>query len=335
MSFHTTTGLIPVIAALLGNIFVTTIKFIASFVSGSSAMFSESIHGFADTANQFFLLIGLQRSKKLPDEEFVYGYGNERFFWALISACAIFFLGSGITIYKGINSLLHPTLLDFKPILGIILLISLIVESYTFFLAVKELKKQLPDLSFFERLKNGDPSTLAVFYEDGLAVVGIFIASTSIILTKITANPVWDATGSIIIGVCLGIIAIILIAKNRTYLLGKTIPDHLEENIIKALEADPGIEKVLDFKSRVLDIGIYRIKCEIEFNGYVLFKEIYNKEDLREQYEEVKDDYEEFKKFCVDYADRIPRLVGKKIDEIETKLKKENPGIKYIDIEIN
>lgn len=330
-----THGLLPVVAALSGNIIVTLIKFFAAFISGSSALFSEAIHSFADTTNQVLLYVGLKRSKKLPDDEFVYGYGNERFFWAVVSACCIFFIGAGVTTYKGINAIIHPEPITFEPIIFIIVAVSFIIESYTLFLAIRELKKVYPSLTWGERVKEGDPSTLAVFFEDGLAVIGVAIAALSLLLAKYTGNHIYDAIGSIIIGVSLGIVALILIVKNRVYLVGKKIPLDLQERIIAKLEKEPAIEKVVDFKSEILDIGIYRIECEIEFNGMVLLKEILKNQSLEDEYEEIKDDYEEFKKFCFDYADRIPRLVGRKIDEIERELKKENPGVKYIDIEVN
>jgi zinc transporter 9 len=330
-----TTGLIPVIAALAGNTTVTIIKFAAAIVSGSSALFSEAVHSFADTSNQVLVLIGLRRSKKIPDSEFAYGYGNERFFWALISACGIFFIGAGVTTYNGIASLLHPHEIVFHPMIAVVLAASFLIESYTFILADRELKHQYPKFGLYKRLKEGDPSTLAVYFEDGLAILGILIATLSLVLVKLTGNHVWDGLGSIFIGVSLGVVAIMLIVKNRDYLIGKKIPAEIEEAIVEELEADPAIEKVLDFKSEVLDIGVYRIQCDIEFNGNVLLREIYNKNSLKEQYDEVKDDYEEFKKFCAEYADRIPRLVGRKIDAIEKRMKAENPGVKYIDIEIN
>jgi len=210
-----------------------------------------------------------------------------------------------------------------------------VIESSTFMLAIGELRGRHPEWKWKKRLHDGDPSTLAVLLEDGIAVAGVIIAGISIALAKYTGQYFWDAIGSIIIGLSLGIMAIILIVKNRTYLIGKQIPEDLQERIIEKLEADPAIEKVLDFKSNTLDIGIYRIKCEIEFNASALLGEIMRNGSIEEKYEEVKDDYEEFKKFCVDYADRIPRLVGRKIDEIEQELKRENPGVKYIDIEIN
>ena len=330
-------GFLPVFSALAGNLAVALLKFAAFFVSGSSVMFSEAVHSLADTFNQSFLAIGLKRSTKKPSDDFAYGFGRERFFWALISACGIFFLGAGITIYRGVATLIHHEQVPSGLVPFIVLLISFIIESITFYLAFRELRAGHVNQSFKHILKNGDPSTLAVLYEDGVALLGVVVAFVSILLTSLTGKSYYDACGSIIIGLMLAGIALLLISKNREYLLGKAIPDELEEEIVSILEADPAIEKVIDFKSTTLDVGIYRIKCEIEFNGYVLLKEIYQSRSttLRDDFDEVKDDFEEFKKFCADYCDRLPRLVGRKIDEIELRLKSDYPGVKYIDIEIN
>jgi zinc transporter 9 len=328
-------GYLPVIAAIFGNTFVTIIKLIIALASGSSVLLSESIHSFADTLNQIFLFIGLKRSTIKPSNEFIYGYGHERFFWALISACGIFFIGAGITTYQGVTNLLYPKEIFLDKSIFIVLALSFVIEGITFFLAVRELKHKYQNITYWQRIKTGDPTTLAVFFEDGVALIGIIIALLSITLTFITGNSFWDGVGSIVIGALLGFVAIVLILKNRSYLLGRSVPENVREAVIELLEADPAIEKVIDFKSTVLDVGIYRVKCEIEFNGYVLLKEIYKDMNLHNHYNQVKDDYEEFKKFCVDFADRIPRLVGKKIDEIEKELKQNNPHIKYVDIEIN
>ena len=122
-----------VIVALLGNTFVTFLKTIVFFVTGSASMFAESVHSFADTLNQSLLLIGLRRSKRPADHMRGYGYGIERFFWSLISACGILFIGAGITIYHSIESLLHRGLaeISFNTLSIVVLLIALIVEGVT------------------------------------------------------------------------------------------------------------------------------------------------------------------------------------------------------------
>lgn len=328
-------GAKPVVAALLGNTFVFIIKCIAAVVSGSSALFSEAVHSFADTANQLLLFVGLRRSQKKADQDFAYGYGNERFFWALLSACSIFFVGAGVTIYEGILTLTEHAEVSFKPIVFLILFISGAVEVYTFTVAARELKRQFPDMTMWERLQAGDPATLAVYLEDGVAVIGLIVACVSISLTYLTGNVVWDAIGSIMIGACLGAVAVVLIIKNKAFLIGQTIEESLKEALIAELEADPAIEKVIDFKSTILDIGKCRIKCEVEFNGHAVLKEAYQNPTLEEQHDSLKDDYEEFLKFCVDFSDRVPRLMGRRIDEIEKKLKTKYPQVRHIDIEIN
>lgn len=328
-------GFLPVLAALMGNIFIAIIKFVAFMFSGSVALFSEAIHSVADSFNQLLLLIGIKRSIKQPDKAFSYGYGRERFFWALISACGIFFIGAGAIIYNGVDSLLHQREVLDHPIVYVVLGLSFVIELITFLIAVRALKHSYPNEKLINLIKNGDPSTLAVVYEDGLAVIGVSVAFLAIIVTRITGQYYWDAIGSVIIGLLLAVIAVVLIAKNRQFLLGKSIPPDLQDKIIRLLEADPAIDSVVDFKSTVMDVGIYRIKCSIEFNGTALLAEVYKNTSLQEQYDEVKDDFEEFKKFCMHYADRVPRLVGKKIDEIETRIRTENQGVKYIDIEVN
>ncbi len=133
-------GLLPVIAAFIGNAVVCVAKFIGFFITGSGALFSEAIHSFADTANQFLLVVGVNKSVKKPDKEFNYGYGKERFIWALISACGIFFIGCGVTVYHGILSLLERPAIHFNYWAIIILVVSFLIESSTFFIAVRELK---------------------------------------------------------------------------------------------------------------------------------------------------------------------------------------------------
>ena len=329
------TGFLPVLAAIAGNFIIAIMKFIGFSISGSATLFSEAIHSLADTFNQVLLMVGIRSSLREGDSEFAYGYGKERFLWALISACGIFFVGAGVTVYHGITSLTHHEEVYIGPAVFIILAVSFVIEAITFWIAIRELRRVNKGLSFADSLKKGDPVTIAVIYEDGIATVGVLIAFFSTLMYSLTKNHYWDAAGSIVIGLILGLMAIILISKNRQFLIEKAIPDEDRERIIEILEADPSIEKVIDFKSSILDIGKYRIKCEVEFNGSALLRKLYKKGELKEEYETVRNDYNEFIKFCAEYIDRAPRLIGERIDDIERRIKKEVPEIKHIDIEIN
>ena len=328
-------GLLPVIAAFTGNAVVCAAKFGGFAMTGSGAMFSEAIHSVADTANQFLLIIGVRRSTKKPDHHYPYGYGRERFIWALISACGIFFIGCGITVYHGVTALLEKPTFHFNVWNLYILAAALIIESFTLWLAIKDVSGHFPGAKLRKILAEADPTTLAVVYEDGLAVVGVLVAALSLIITYLTGQIYWDAVGSIIIGLLLGAAAIVLIAKNRNYLITRSVPQEIEELIIEILNADPAVEKVLDFKSAVLDVDKYLIKCDIEFNASSLIKEMSHHDFLKNEYEDVRESYENFVKFSVDYMDRVPRLVGKKIDDLEKKIRAQVPQAIFIDIEIN
>ncbi len=333
-----TPGLFPVLAALVGNAIVCVAKFIGFLVTGSGALFSEAIHSLADTANQFLLVVGVSRSTKQPDKDFNYGYGKERYIWALISALGIFFIGCGVTVYHGINALIHKPEIHFNIWGIIILLVSFAIELSTFLIALREIRRKISKNQKFKIKKilaEADPSTLAVLYEDGLALIGIMIALASLELTYLTGKIYWDALGSILIGILLGIMAVVLIAKNRNYLITKSVPKEVEEIIMDILAADPTIEKVLDFKSAILDVDKYLIKFDVEFNASALMKEMRRHQFFENEYEDAKTSFENFMKFSVEYLDRVPRLVGKKIDDIEKKIRSAVPQAVFIDIEIN
>jgi solute carrier family 30 (zinc transporter), member 9 len=318
---------------MVGNAVIAVAKFVGFLFSGSSSLFSEAIHSIADTANEALLFVGLRRSMKKPDAEFSYGYGQERFLWALISACGIFFLGAVVNIYYGASAFVHEPKEASFAIAIVILLVSLVIESFTLWLAWRELRERHPG-NFREVIAAGDPVLLAVFYEDSAAVLGVLLALGSIGLTVATGSHAWDALGSIAIGVLLGIIAVILINKNRQFLMAKSISPKMRERIIEILKSEPAIERVIDFKSAMMGDGVSRIKCEVEWNGTALLRDAFRGTSMREEWDEMEN-YEEFTRFSADFADRLPRLMGEKIDELEHKIRQEFPDVRHIDIEVN
>lgn len=330
-----THGSTSVITALTGNTIVAVIKTIVAVITGSASMFAESVHSIADTLNQSLLFIGLKRSQKPADHIRGYGYGIERFFWSLISACGILFIGAGVTIYHSIDSLLGHggDIASFNYASIVVLIIAFIIEGFTLIVAIRELKggRKLSKKIF----DDADPVTLAVVYEDGAAVLGVIIALLSQYMLYITGNHIYDGIGGIIVGLILGILAIVLITKNYQYIIGKPLKKEVQEEIIEFLQQDPCIENITDFKSVAVDTSKYRIYATVEWNGSPLYEEIYGSGDLKEEFENIKEDFKEFTKLMFRTTDRIPRLVGNHIDEIEKKIREKFPEILYVDIEIN
>ncbi len=324
-----------VVAALVGNLFLAFIKTGVSVATGSVSMFAESVHSIADTLNQSLLLVGIQRSKRPADDIHGYGYGIERFFWSLISACGVLFIGSGITIYHSIASIISPEHdVQVFSLLGVlVLLVALVIEGITLLLAIDELRNEKP-LSF-EIFENADPVLLAVIYEDGVAVCGVVFALIAQFLTYATGDARYDAVGGIAVGLALGFLAVLLIIKNHQYIIGKPLSEDVIEDIIELLGKDPCIEHVIEFKSVAVDVHKYRIFAAVEWNGTPLYEEIYDDGDLKEEFDTIKDSFKEFTKLMFRTTDRIPRLVGNRINTIEQEIISKFPQIAYVDIEIN
>ena len=302
--------------AIGANFLVCVLKFLVAFTTGSASMFAEAIHSLADTANQALLWLGLHRSQIGPSKEFPFGRGQERYVWGLISACGIFFVGAGVTIYHGIMSLLHHHRPEINKWTISVLIFALVAEGGS--LAV----------AWFER-KKGDTANLAVLLEDGAAVLGVLIAIASIFLFHVTGNEYWDSIGSIIIGVLLGIIALVLIHANLEYLIEKASPRELQDQVRKELLKLPLVEDIKDIRMIVLTPDEHRVRAEVELNGYLLVKEM--EDSLKEDFEEVET-FGDFLQFCAAFANRVTRTVGLKIDQMEETLKKRIPYLKYVDI---
>lgn len=254
-----------VLAALAGNAVVTTIKLIAALVSGSGAMLSEAIHSFADTANQLLLYLGLKRSTRERDEDFHYGYGGDRFVFGLLSAAGIFFVGCGVTTYHGIHALMHPS----PPNVGLltfgVLGVSFLIEGYVLLVAAKAFNQQRAGAPVMQFLREGaDPATVAILLEDGAAVSGVLIASAGILAGHLTGIPQFDAAASILIGLLLGVVALVLVIQNRKLLLGQAVPEGVEDRFIDVLAKWPSVVAVHDVKTRQLTPETYALKAEVE-----------------------------------------------------------------------
>ncbi|MBX3155391.1 MAG: cation diffusion facilitator family transporter [Deltaproteobacteria bacterium] len=257
--------------ALVGNGFVTAIKFVGFLLSGSGAMLSEAIHSAADTGNQGLLLLGLVRARRAPDDKFPYGYGGERFVFGMLSASGIFFVGCTVTVLHGISGLLDPH----APRLGFatfaILAISFVIEGSVLLVAVRSIWRARGTTPLFRYVReSADPATVAILLEDGAAVLGLILAALGILMTYLTGNPVWDSIASIVVGVILGVVAIDLVAQNRALLLGKAVPEGTEDRFVQIIERRPSVGAVGGVKATQLTPEEYRFKAQITLDNEYL-----------------------------------------------------------------
>jgi len=260
----TPTSAAAVVAALSGNAFVTILKFIAFFLSGSGAMLSEAIHSVADTGNQLLLYVGLKRADKEADDRFHYGYGGERFVFGILSAAGIFFVGCGITLFHGISSLVTPHTPHLTATTFGVLGASFLIEGSVLLYAVRRVRGEKGELPFFTYVRrHADPATVAILLEDSAAVLGLLLAAGGIYLSYVTGNPMFDAIGSIVVGLLLGLVAFYLVRENRELLLGRAVPEGIEDKFKETILDQPSVRSVRDVKTRQLTPEAFLFKAEI------------------------------------------------------------------------
>lgn len=256
------------LAAIVGNTALTAAKFGAFAITGSGSMFSEAIHSLADTGNQALLFFGIRQSERPADHLFPYGYGGERFLYALLSAIGIFVLGCGFTVYHGVHNLLDPPTLEFSWWSVGVLAVALVVEGTVLSLAVRTIAAQKGERSLVEFVRTtNDPTIAAVLLEDSVACLGVLVAAAGMGLSLWTGNPVYDALGAIAIGGMLGLVAVFLGMRNRTLLLGPTADPADVEAIVRLVEAHPAVRRVRQVKSRLLGSHRFRVYVDVEYDG--------------------------------------------------------------------
>jgi solute carrier family 30 (zinc transporter), member 9 len=207
--------------SIVTNSAIAAAKGFGWLVTGSPTLFAETVHSLADVGNQILLKIGEVRGRAGPDRQHPFGRGQEKFFWALVSAVSVFFVGCGINVYHGFHALLYPAMVDpFSPLVLGLLLFSLALESWTFTVALKEIG------GWRKVHENRNNTTvLAVLLEDAVALVGILL---TLLVAGVSfawgPHPTFDAMVAISVGLLLGLMAVFLAALNRTLLIDTSDP---------------------------------------------------------------------------------------------------------------
>lgn len=234
-----------IFAALTGNGLIAITKFIASFLTGSSAMFSEGIHSVVDTGNQLLLLLGLKRSKKVANKYFPFGYGKEIYFWSFVVAITIFGVGAGISIYEGIHSLSDPHPIQNAYVNYIVLGLAMIFEAGAWYFALKEFNKTRGDLGYFEAVrKEKDPTTFVVLFEDSAAMLGLIVAFLGVVLEQWTGNLLFDGIASLMIGFILAGTAAWLAYETKGLLIGESADKEVINGIKDLTASNHNVKEV-------------------------------------------------------------------------------------------
>ena len=244
-----------IIAALLANLSIAVAKFVGFLVTGSSSMLAESVHSVADSGNQGLLLLGGKKARKEADDEHPFGYGRERYFWAFVVALVLFTLGGVFSLYEGVHKLElareHPEETLESPLVAIgILLFAMVAEGLSFRTAVKESRPLKGAQSWWSFIRTSKvPELPVVLLEDFGALIGLALALVGVVLAAVTGDLLYDALGTIAIGLLLIVIAIVLVVEMRGLLLGESATKDQVAKVREALVDGSRITRVIHLKT--------------------------------------------------------------------------------------
>ena len=256
-----------VFLALSVNFFIAIVKTVISVITSSSAMFSEAIHSYVDSANQFILWFGIKQSKKVNKRIYPLGRGKEEYYWTLVVAVLIFTIGGLVSLEHGIQALSHPHELKNLYISIIVLTVSIILESFVLYKAVKQLKKtDQENKSIFKLLKEStDGPLIAIVIEDFAATMGLFIALVGTLLSNFTGNPIYDAVSSILIGVLLMISGLFLGYEMKHLITGESINQYSHDKIRKTITSNKNVSELTSLKIVSIGTNSYLALVSIDY----------------------------------------------------------------------
>jgi cation diffusion facilitator family transporter len=240
-------SLTSVFAALAANTTIAIAKGVAAALTGSAALFAETLHTVADAGNEVFLYIAIRRSERPADASHPLGYGPERWYWALLAAVGMFVVGGAVSVWEGINALFHPHELEAFWVGVAILVVAIVLDGISRTVAVRELRGRatragLPLREYLSESK--DPTVTTVYLEDTIDVIGASLALTALILHKVTGIEIFDPIATLIIGGLLTYVAIKLTGRNRELLTNQAVAPRYVDGLRERLVAQPGITAV-------------------------------------------------------------------------------------------
>ncbi|MDC2990358.1 cation diffusion facilitator family transporter [Acidimicrobiaceae bacterium] len=281
------------------NFFIAGVKTVIAVITSSSAMFSEAVHSYVDSGNQFILWFGIKQSKKPNKLIYPLGRGKEEYFWTLVVAVLIFTIGGLVSLEHGIEALSHPKELKNLFISIVVLSMSIVLELYVLYKAVKELrsKSKTDTTSVFKLLKEStDGPLIAIVVEDFAATLGLGIALVGSILANVTSNPAYDAASSILIGILLMVSGLFLGYEMKHLITGETVNTKTKDKIYNTINQNDMIKNIDSLKIISIGANKYLVLCTLDYLDTAQDSDVVNvnselKNKIFEDFEEITEIY--------------------------------------------
>lgn len=261
---------LTVAVAFAANLVIAIAKSVAAVLTGSASLVAEAAHSWADAGNEIFLVVANRRSARPADPSHPYGYGRDAYVWSLFAALGLFVAGAAVSATHGVQELINPEPASDFLIGYIVLAVSFVLEGTSF---LQSIRQAAPEARSMDRdllehvLATSDPTLRAVFAEDAAALTGLLLAGAGLGLHQLTGSSVPDAIGSILVGLLLGVVAIVLINRNRRFLIGEEADPRVRAAAIQALLALPEVARVTYLRIEIIGPGAVTIVGDVDLSG--------------------------------------------------------------------
>lgn len=272
-----------ILYAFLANFGIALMKSWGAWFTGSGSMLAEAIHSYADTGNQVLLFMGLIQSRKAPDIEHPLGYGKLSYFWALIVAILLFSIGGLFSIFEGVHKMQNPEPLNQVWVGMLILAVAIVLEGFSLFGCLTEIRKLRGVKSLRQWLRTTRNAELVVVLgEDVAALGGLTLAFGFLGWSGLTANPIYDALGSICIGGVLIVVSLFVAIRIKSLLVGRSAEPDLRAQIKRIIEADPAIERLLNMITIQVGASVM-LAVKVHMKGNITIEQAVDRINLLEK----------------------------------------------------
>ncbi len=245
---HGSQGPVKAILYALGaNGGIAVSKFAAAAWTGSGSMLAEAIHSTADCANQLLLLLGMKQATRPETDDHPLGHHRVVYFWSMIVALLLFFMGGAFSVYEGVERMLHPQAMENGKVALLVLAVAVVLEAFSLWGAMKEIRKEAggkPFLRWFRETRQSE--LMVVAGEDIAALAGLVIAFAAVALAVITGNALFDALGTIGVGLVLMLIAVAIMREVKSLIVGESVAPETREDLRRFIESQPEVDCVLN-----------------------------------------------------------------------------------------
>jgi cation diffusion facilitator family transporter len=253
-------------AALAANTAIAVAKGTAAALTGSPALLAETLHTVADAGNEVLLWVALRRSGRPADDSHPFGYGPERYYWALLAAIGMVAVGGALSVWEGVHALLHPRGLEDFWLGVLVLVIALTLDGASRTVAARGLHRQAAERGVGVRqllAETPDPTIITVYLEDSIDVLGAALALVALVLHRLTGSALPDALATLAIGLMLGYVAIKLSSRNRRLLANQGVPQRYVDLLRERLSAAHGIQAVQSLQAVYLGPGEVLVTADV------------------------------------------------------------------------